>query len=118
MLVPADYPIKDLRLFSKENKPTIVRNIGREFLELGSVKVNLAFLIHLIKKGVNGIERAVYFFRQDKPFPVIRFHQSEINTKIDAVINSILEDIAIWVKNRSGWAIERVERVYLDFARF
>ena len=98
MLVPADYPIKDLRLFSKENKPTIVRTIGRESLELGPVKVNLAFLIHLhvTKEGVNGIERVEYYFRQDKPFPVIRFHQSEINKKIDDVINLILEDVARW----------------------
>ena len=80
--------------------------------------MNLAFLIHLTKEGVNGIERIEYYFRQDKPFPVIRFHQSEINKKIDDVINSILENVARWVNNGSGWVIERVETVYLDFARF
>ena len=30
MLVPADYTIKDLRLFTKENKPAIVRTIDSD----------------------------------------------------------------------------------------
>ena len=47
ILVPADCPIKDLRLFSQENKPAIVQTIGSEVHEIGPVKVNITFFIHL-----------------------------------------------------------------------
>ena len=76
MLVPADYPIKDLRLFSQANKPAIVKTIDREFSELGSVKVNLTFSIHLTKEGANGIERIEQYFRHDNPFPVTDLNQA------------------------------------------
>ena len=107
MTIQADYPIKDLRLFSQENKPTIVRAIGSELNEIGPVKVNLTFYIHLTKETIKGTERIVHYFRHDNPFPVISLNQAEISKEIDEVINSVFKYVDDWVKRGSGWVIER-----------
>ena len=117
MFVPADYSIKDLRLFTKENKPAIVGTIDSEFKELGSVKVNFTFYICLTKESVKGTERIKHYFRHENPFPVTYLNQAEISKQIDGVVNSVFENVERWVQKGSGWVIERIERAYLDFSR-
>ena len=113
----SDYSIKDLGLFTKENKPAIVRTTDSEFKELGPVKVNFTFYICLTKEGVKGTERIKHYFRHDNPFPVTYLNQAEINKQIDGIVNSVFKNVERWVQKGSGWVIERIERVHLDFSR-
>ena len=118
MMVPANYPIKDLRPFSHLIKPTISQIIQTELADIGSVKVNLTFYIHLHKETQFGTDRIIRFFKHNKPFPVITFNQEEVSNEIDEVVNLVFNLVDVWVQRGSGWVLDRVENVYLDFARY
>ena len=102
MFVPADYSIKDLRLFTKENKPAIVRTIDSEFKELGPVKVNFTFYICLTKEGIKGTDRPSKYRINDGldfsgiSFPTPLNEISKVETKNYLAINVF------------GWAGNRV----------
>ena len=38
--------------------------------------------------------------------------------KLDEVVDAIKEQIAIWVHHDSGWVVNGINRVYLDYARY
>ena len=118
MSVPVDHPTRDLSLFYQEIKQSAVRIIGREIMDLGPVKFNFTFRIHLTKETSNGTEQIDHYFRQDVPNNATIFNPPEIIQDLDTVVNTIKEQVARWVQNGSGWVINRIMTVYLDFARY
>ena len=108
---------RDLRQYHREIRGEILRIIRNELNALGPVKFRLTALIRLSKQIDLGGDELGFFTRQENPILINAYNAQAITEQLNAVLERQLEELANWVEKGSGWVVEAIEKVYLDFAR-
>ena len=116
MQVPFFIYKRDLLLFHNEIEDELIRVIRQESDVLGPLKFGYTMLVDL-KKDTNRGENVENFLRQEAPILVNDFNPRTVKEKLNVEINKKREVVAGWVERGSGWIIDRIMTVYLDFAR-
>ena len=107
----------DPRAFFDDVRPQIYKKLTEEVVALGGgggVKFQLALKVQLRKGNPDGSE--------EYTDPVLRHQQeallgaSEINEALDKAFPHILELLEKWTQRGSGWAVDRVDTLWLDIA--
>ena len=109
---------RELLLFHQEIEDDIIRVIRRESDLLGPLKFSYTMLVYLKKDTNRGEEHVEHFFRQDIPSLLNAFNTRTVKGMLKIEINKMRETAAGWVERGSGWAIDRIMTVYLDFTRY
>ena len=119
MNVPQGHPLgADPRAFLDDARPQIRKKLTEEVVALKGVKFQLALKVSLRKDRPDGAE--------EYTDPVLRHKQetllgaSELTRRetLDKAFPHILELLEKWTQRGSGWAVDRVETVWLDIARY
>ena len=106
----------DPRAFFDDVRPQIYKQLTEEVAAFRGVKFQLALKVQLRKGNPDGSE--------EYTDPVLRHKQeallgaSEINEALDKAFPHILELLEKWTQRGSGWAVDRVETLWLDIARY
>ena len=96
--------------------PRYAKKLTEEVAALKGVKFQLALKISLRKDRPDGAEEYLD--------PVLRHRQEalmragEINEALDKALPRVLELLEKWTQRGSGWAVDRVETLWLDIARY
>ena len=117
MNVPQGHPLgADPKAFLDNVRPQIRKKLTEEVAALKGVKFQLALKISLRKDRPDGAEEYLD--------PVLRHRQEalmragEINEALDKALPRVLELLEKWTQRGSGWAVDRVETLWLDIARY
>ena len=108
---------RDLRQYHREIRGEVLRIIRIELNALGPVKIRLTALIRPRKQIDLGGDELGFFTRQENPILINAYNAQAITEQLNAVLERQLEELANWVERGSGWVVEAIEKVYLDFAR-
>ena len=106
----------DPRAFFDDVRPQIYKKLTEEVVAFRGVKFQLALKVQLRKGNPDGSE--------EYTDPVLHHKQeallgaSEINEALDKAFPHILELLEKWTQRGSGWAVDRVETLWLDIARY
>ena len=111
---------KDLFAFATSQKETFTHLIKSELAELKNIKVSLEMKIKFKKENEEGeIQYIENYFRKDQPEV---FSKNDDENKIKGYFEDTFEKtnnkIDEWVKEGSGWEVEKIELVYVNIARF
>lgn len=118
MEIPPFIIRRDLRLFLQEIEGELIRIIRDEAEALRSLKFSFTMQIELIKNTNRGEEKVKYYTRQVNPTILNAFSTQKAKEKLKAELDKIIERLANWVENGSGWAVDRIGKAYLDFSRY
>ena len=117
MNVPQGHPLgADPKAFLDDVRPQIRKKLSEEVVALKGVKFQLALKISLRKDRPDGAEEyldPVLRHRQEAPM-----RAGEINEALDKALPRVLELLEKWTQRGSGWAVHRVETLWLDIARY
>ena len=117
MNVPKGHPLgADPRAFFDDVRPQIRKKLTEEVVALKGVKFQLALKISLRKDRPDGAEEYTDPVLRHKQETLLR--ASEINEALDKAFPRVLELLEKWMQRGSGWAIDRVETLWLDIARY
>ena len=117
MNVPQGHPLgADPRAFLDDARPQIRKKLTEEAVALKGVKCQLALKISLRKDRPDGAEEYTDPVLRHKQETLLR--ASEINEALDKAFPNILELLEKWTQRGSGWAVDRVETLWLDIARY
>ena len=75
-------------------------------------------LVDLKKDTNRGEEHVENLLRQETPILLNAFNLQTVKEKLNVEINKKRGVVAGWVERGSGWAIDRIITVYIDFARY
>ena len=117
MQIPDDYQYSDLLIFYKEIENELIRAIRQESNDLGPLKFSYTMLVKLRKTTNRGEENVENFLRQEFPIVLSTFNRHNVKELLPAEINRKKGKIAGWVERGSGWVVDSIQKVYLDFAR-
>ena len=82
------------------------------------MKVSNTYNVTLRKDFGERYEFTDFYFRRREPAIITTTNVDKIARKLDDVINEINEQLEQFVRNGSGWVLERVRDLYIDIARF
>ena len=117
MNVPQGHPLgADPRAFLDDARPQIRKQLTEEVVALKGVKFQLALKVSLRKDRPDGAEEYTDPVLRHKQETLLR--ANEINEALDKAFPHILELLEKWTQRGSGWAVDRVETLWLDIARY
>ena len=117
MQIPDDKQYRDLLPFNNEIENALIKAIRQESNDLGPLKFSYTMLVKLRKYTNRGEENVESFLRQEFPIILNSFNRQYVKERFAAEINRKKEKIAGWVERGSGWVVNSILTVYLDFAR-
>ena len=94
----------------------IKRKLVEEILALQGVKSRLVLDIKLRKDKENGQTEYLRALLRSKQATILQAH--EIDEELNKAFPTILERLEVFTNESSGWAVERVEFLLLDIARY
>ena len=106
----------DPRAFLDDARPQIRKKLTEEVVALKGAKFQLALKVSLRKDRPDGAEEYTDPVLRHKQETLLR--ASEINEALDKAFPHILELLEKWTQRGSGWAVDRVETLWLDIARY
>ena len=105
----------DSLVFLEEVKPQIIDKLKIQLKELGGIKFNLGLKVLMRKDDeINGdvtLDAATFYHEQ---IPVINKDEIELNN----AFSTISERIEKYLKQGSGWKLERIETLWLNIANY
>ena len=117
MNVPQGHPLgADPKAFLDDVRPQIRKKLTEEVVALKGVKFQLALKISLRKDRPDGAEEYLDPVLRHKQEALMR--AGEINEALDKALPRVLELLEKWTQRGSGWAVDRVETLWLDIARY
>ena len=117
MQIPAYLHEKDLLVFHQRIENELLKVIREESNELGPLKFSYTMLAKLTKDTNRGEENVENILRQEVPILPNAFNRVTVKEKLNTETNKKREVVAGWAERGSGWTIERILTVYLDFSR-
>ena len=111
---------KDLFAFERAQKETFTQLIKSDLEELKNIKVSLEMKIEFKKENEEGeIQYIENYFREDQPEVFsINDDENKIKGYFEGTFEKINNKLDQWVKEGSGWEVEKIELVYVNIARF
>ena len=114
MIIPSKY--KDPMAFFNEVKPMLLNKIKHELKLLTGLKYSIALEVLLHKDNADGTRTYT-----DPPFRSYTkqntvLNEDEIN--VDEQTSYILENIENFIQNGSGWKVDSLMTLWLDFAKY
>ena len=84
----------------------------------GSMKVSSTYNVTLRKYFGDRDEVIAFFFSKREPPIITTTNVDEIARKLYSVLNRVNEQLEQFVQNGSGWVVDRVRDLYINFARY
>jgi hypothetical protein len=106
----------DPKAFLESVRPQIHQKLTEEILTLKGVKFQLALRVKLQKVKPDGSEQYTDPVLRHKQETVL--HAKEISETLDRAFPRIQETLEKWTQGGSGWAVDGVETLWLDVARY
>ena len=106
----------DPRAFLEEAKPHLNEKLVEELAALNGVKFQLALKVSLRKDKPDGSEEYTSPVLRHKQEAVLQ--EGEIKESLNRAFSNIQELLEKWTQRGSGWAVDRVEMLWLDIARY
>ena len=109
-------PQQEHDVITSINPPRAVRLLKELLLKKGAIKWYMSVNCKLVKSNVDGDEISCEPYFTSRCSSVLIDNQ--INGSVEEALGKILNDLDNYLKNGSGWALEKVLKVYINVARY
>ena len=115
-LVPYKKEKNDVILFFQNKRKEIQNILKRKLKQFKSIKWYLTLQVHFIKTNSLGLEdNALPYFKNKC---TITLHKSQIKKQIQKAYAIILQKFADWLREGSGWVLEKVIQLDVSIAKY
>ena len=118
MEVPPGFITDDIDVFHNSITPELLRVIEESVNNLGPIKISYTMQVLLVMPIGDELQTKHFFFRRGEPLVINNFDPEHIRELLRGVADGMNEELARMVENGSGWIVDRVNKVYLDVARY